>query len=306
MRVDRTDAANSTFAPVAQLAELRSPKPHVGGSSPSRCATFQRSVPGGTGRRAGLRIQCPRTSRFDSGGTDQYHFTLARERVAQGSEHPAFNRMARVRSPPRPPVGASSSGRTSRFERENPGSIPGAPANRHQRHVNSAARVLACLARSHGFESRTWRHSAPIAQYVERLVEAQEVAGSKPARCTTHCWPVAQLAEHSAVTGAAAGSSPAWPANTRTHSSAAERRCYKAEVLGSIPSACTILAALAQLEQSAGLRCRRPKVQVLHVAPSNIRAKPAALAQWIRTPGFDPRRPQGPTPSPAPELALIV
>lgn len=93
-----------------------------------------------------------------------------------------------------PPLtgGASSSGRTSRFERENPGSNPGAPATRNcQCHVNSAARVLACLARSHGFESRTWRHfqrcpfrHAPIAQRVERLVEAQEAAGSKPARCT--------------------------------------------------------------------------------------------------------------------------
>ena len=57
--------------------------------------------------------------------------------------------------------------------------------------------------------------NAPIAQLVERLVEAQEAAGSKPARCTTSCWPVAQLAEHSAVTGDAAGSSPAWPATFR-------------------------------------------------------------------------------------------
>ena len=63
----------------------------------------------------------------------------------------------------------------------------------------------------------------------------------------------------------------------------AERRSYKAEALGSIPSACTTHATLAQLEQSAGLRCRRSKVQLLHVAPHH-----AALAQWIRVPGFDP------------------
>jgi hypothetical protein len=119
---------------------------------------------------------------------------------------------------------------------------------------------------------------APIAQRVERLVEAQEVAGSRPARCTTSCWPVAQLAEHSAVTGAVTGSSPVWPAthsslrswlsgretpqetvgprfefaqsfthtDFRAHSSEAERRSYKAEVLGSIPGACTSHATLAQ------------------------------------------------------------
>ena len=33
-----------------------------------------------------------------------------------------------------------------------------APDPCFSRHVNSAARVLACLARSRGFESRTWRH----------------------------------------------------------------------------------------------------------------------------------------------------
>lgn len=84
-------------------------------------------------------------------------------------------------------IGVSSSGRISRFERENPGSNPGAPATRFRCHVNSAARVLACLVRSHGFESHAWRHfsNAPIAQRVERLVEAQEAAGSKPARCTS-------------------------------------------------------------------------------------------------------------------------
>jgi hypothetical protein len=76
------------------------------------------------------------------------------------AEHSAFNRLARVRSPPSPPyfsIGASSSGRTSRFERENPGSNPGAPATRDcECHVNSAARVLACLARSHGFDKIAW------------------------------------------------------------------------------------------------------------------------------------------------------
>ena len=103
------------------------------------------------------------------------------------------------------------------------------------------------------------------------------------------CWPVAQLAEHSAVTGDAAGSSPAWPAITeRTHSSAGERRFYKAEALGSIPSACTTHATLAQLDQSAGLRSRRSKVQLLHVAPHTSSVNHAALAQRIRAPGFDP------------------
>ena len=151
--------------------------------------------------------------------------------------------------PHHPPFGASSSGRTSRFERENPGSNPGAPANLNcECHVNSAARVLACLVRSHGFESHTWRHffNAPIAQRVERLVEAQEAAGSKPARCTTVIWPVAQLAEHSAVTGARAGSNPAWPARCTRIAQQAERRSYKAEVLGSSPSACTTHATLAR------------------------------------------------------------
>jgi hypothetical protein len=106
--------------------------------------------------------------------------------------------------PHHPPFGASSSGRTSRFERENPGSNPGAPANLNcERHVNSAARVLACLVRSHGFESHTWRHffNAPIAQRVERLVEAQEAAGSKPARCTTRnpTSPAIRLHTHSSA-----------------------------------------------------------------------------------------------------------
>jgi hypothetical protein len=76
----------------------------------------------------------------------------------------------------------------------------------------------------------------------------------------------------------------------RTHSSAGERRSYKAEVLGSTPSACTTHATLAQLDQSAGLRSRRSKVQFLHVAPHCSSMNHAALAQRIRAPGFDPER----------------
>src|ERR1044072_8240985 len=231
-------------------------------------------------------------------------FCLQRARSSR-VEHSAFNRVARVRSPPSPPyfsIGASSSGRTSRFERENPGSNPGAPATRHcECHVNSGAgcspvwREVTGSTKSHGaiLDSASWRNArrpwtakaqsvrgaifnAPIAQLVERLVEAQEAAESKPARCTTSCWPVAQLAEHSAVTGDAAGSSPAWPAITEvTHSTAgwtvhsrwSERRSYQAAVLGSISNARTTHATLAQLDQSAGLRSRRSKVQLLHVAP---------------------------------------
>jgi hypothetical protein len=74
----------------------------------------------------------------------------------------------------------------------------------------------------------------------------------------------------------------------RTHSSAGERRSYKAEVLGSIPSACTTHATLAQLDQSAGLRSRRSKVRLLHVAPRTSSMNHAALAQRNRVPGFDP------------------
>ncbi len=96
----------------------------------------------------------PVICRFDS--CRPHHGSLA-----QWPEHPVLTRQVEGSSPSRSTisVGASSSGRTSRFERENPGSNPGAPATRDLRcHVNSAARVLACLARSHGFESRTWRH----------------------------------------------------------------------------------------------------------------------------------------------------
>jgi hypothetical protein len=92
------------------------------------------------------------------GPTDRPHHGS----LAQLAEHPALNRQVEGSIPSRSTnsrdAGASSSGRTSRFERENPGSNPGAPATRFRCHVNSAARVLACLARSHGFESRTWRH----------------------------------------------------------------------------------------------------------------------------------------------------
>ncbi len=47
-------------APVAQLAAQRSPKPSVGGSSPSRCATFLNIPSWRNGIRAALRTQCPR------------------------------------------------------------------------------------------------------------------------------------------------------------------------------------------------------------------------------------------------------
>jgi hypothetical protein len=98
--------------------------------------------------------QSPAMCRFES--CRPHHGSLA-----QLAEHPVLTRQVEGSTPSRSTnfhVGASSSGRTSRFERENPGSNPGAPATPFRCHVNSAARVLACLARSHGFESRTWRH----------------------------------------------------------------------------------------------------------------------------------------------------
>lgn len=65
------DASGSHSAPVAQLAAQRSPKPRVGGSSPSRCATFMTIPSWRNGKRAELRTQCRKTSRFESGGRDQ-------------------------------------------------------------------------------------------------------------------------------------------------------------------------------------------------------------------------------------------
>jgi hypothetical protein len=149
-------------------------------------------------------------------------------------------------------------------------------------------------------------------------VEAQGAAGSRAARCTTFfvgqylrwqstqplpepsqvrvlsgqpligtsCfilerWPSGsrhRFAKPTRHRSSRVGSNPTLSTNTRTHSSAGERRSYKAEVLGSIPSACTINATLAQLEQSAGLRSRRSKVRVLHVAP-NDNARSRRLAR---------------------------
>jgi hypothetical protein len=130
-------------------------------------------------------------------------------------------------------IGASSSGRTSRFERENPGSNPGAPATRECRcHVDSAARVLACLARSHGFESRTWRHFSCDVSSVgtERRFAMPEVEGSTPSRRTNQRDPspaanrFSALVAHSILLGsrlngrtadsdsANVGSTPTFPA----------------------------------------------------------------------------------------------
>lgn len=99
------------FDSLAAHQQLQCPRSSAGKEQPPslRHQCFV-PVPGGTGRRAGLRTQCLRTSRFESGGTDQCCFTS---------------------SPSAPTIwGASSSGKTSRFERDNPGSNPGAPANR--------------------------------------------------------------------------------------------------------------------------------------------------------------------------------
>ena len=90
--------------------------------------------------------------------------------------------------------------------------------------------------------------NAPIAQRVERLVEAQEAAGSRPARCTTDAWRVAKRQCAWLLTRSSSGSNPASPAtyNCSRIAQLAERRSYKAEVLGSTPSACTTHATLAQ------------------------------------------------------------
>ena len=53
------EASGSHSAPVAQLVAQRSPKPRVGGSSPSRCATFLTIPSWRNGIRAALRTQCP-------------------------------------------------------------------------------------------------------------------------------------------------------------------------------------------------------------------------------------------------------
>lgn len=53
-----------------------------------------------------------------------------------------------------------------------------------------------------------------------------------------------------------------------------------------------INATLAQLEQSAGLRCRRPKVQVLHVAPHAARVRHCGVSSADQSSWFRPRRPQ--------------
>ena len=73
-------------------------------------------------------------------------------------EHPAFNRTGRVRCPPSSPLLGLrlAAGHRALNARTQVRILEPQPPFR--RHVNSAARVLACLARSHGFESRTWRH----------------------------------------------------------------------------------------------------------------------------------------------------
>jgi hypothetical protein len=68
--------------------------------------------------------QSPAMCRFES--CRPHHGSLA-----QLAEHPVLTRQVEGSTPSRSTnfhVGASSSGRTSRFERENPGSNPGAPA----------------------------------------------------------------------------------------------------------------------------------------------------------------------------------
>ena len=191
--------------------------------------------------------------------------------------------------PHHPPFGASSSGRTSRFERENPGSNPGAPANLNcERHVNSAARVLACLVRSHGFESHTWRHlNAPIAQRVERLVEAQEVAGSKPARCTTRCLASSKAAMRLAVNQETVGSNPTSP--TRLSTMCTHSSSGRAPLLQSggpwfdprcVYHTCDV--------SSVGTEHRFAMPEVEGSSPSRRATHHAALAQRTRVPGFDP------------------
>jgi hypothetical protein len=150
---------------------------------------------GSLGKRVSKPMLSPRNDRssvicrFDS--CRPHHGSLA-----QWPEHPVLTRQVRRFESftvhhflGRRTRGASSSGRTSRFERENPGSNPGAPATRLRCHVYSTARLLACLARSHGFESRTWRHLQRTATEAPRrsLMTLTQVSGHHiPAR-TTPC-----------------------------------------------------------------------------------------------------------------------
>jgi hypothetical protein len=131
---------------------------------------------------------------------------------------------------------------------------------------SSVGRALRCYRSRHRFESCLASHSSLLGVIPERWPSGSRHRFAKPTR---------RRSSH-------VGSNPTLSTNTRTHSSAGERRSYKAEVLGSIPSACTIHAMLAQMEQSAGLRSRRSKVRVLHVAPHDS----LSSSGWTRTPPF--------------------
>jgi hypothetical protein len=157
---------------------------------------------------------------------------------------------------------------------------------------------------------------APIAQRVERPVEAREAAGSRPARCTTsllasssvgralRCYRSRHrfescLASHTISTWASfrrdgravqgigllnrrgrssrVGSNPTLSANLRTQASERARAALTKQKSLVQPKHHT--CDVSSAEQSPGLRSRWSKVRVLHVAPDISLSSPG----WTRT-----------------------
>ena len=114
------------YGPLAQLlAEHPALNRQVEGSTPSRSTNSDSDDSGLVAQGSSIRLLTGRR------GFDSLRAQLMRLRLAAG--HRALTARTQVRNlEPQPTC--------------------------FQCHVNSAARVLACPARSHGFESRTWRH----------------------------------------------------------------------------------------------------------------------------------------------------
>lgn len=172
--------------------------------------------------------------------------------------------------------------------------------HQHRCSVNSVARVPACLAGSRGFDSRTGRQIAEIAQQVERRVESACAGGSNPSlgtrqhlvSSTGHRAPVYEAGgctfesctRYQQGPRGQQASNPSAPTTHAGLAQVAERRPPKPKVRGSIPwPGARQTSRRSQVVEGDGLQSRRHPARV---RSNRTVESSASLAQLDRAAGF--------------------
>lgn len=184
-------------------------------------------------------------------------------------------RDARTRNPRRAQASGAEIGRNDRAA---PEPVTGWILHHATCSVNSVARVPACLAGSRGFDSRTGRQIAEIAQSVERRVESACAGGSNPSLGTRQNLVSSTGQERRSTKPGVARSSRARGANRGV----AERRPPKPKVRGSIPWSCAKTSRRSQVVEGDGLQSRRRKPASVRIGPSS----PCLVSSEDRAAGF--------------------